>query len=80
MNTALAIGGGAFEPAGMPVDNPVLSLFRREENSAGRSNQRTQTRKVPVTRRLIPETLYSRLRGYFTDAPAPLGLYIDFYA
>lgn len=80
MSEALVIGGYPFEPAGWPVDKPSLSLARREESSAGRSSRQPKTNHVPVTRRLIPEQLFSRLRGYFTDAPAPLGLYIDFYA
>lgn len=80
MDAALAIGGFPFEPAGFPADNKTLLLTRHDAPSAGRSNSRAQTRKVPVTRRLIPEILYSRLRGYFTDSPAPLGLYIDYYA
>jgi hypothetical protein len=79
MSEALVIGGYPFEPAGWP-DIPSLSLARRDDSSAGRSSRQPKTDRVPVTRRLIPEQLYSRLRSYFTDAPAPLGLYIDYYA
>jgi len=80
MSEALVIGGYPFEPAGWPVNIPSLSLARREDSSAGRSSRQPKTDRVPVTRRLIPEQLYSCLRSYFTDAPAPLGLYIDYYA
>ena len=80
MSDALVIGGYPFEPAGWPVEMPSLSLTRREDSSAGRSSRQPKAHHVPVTRRFIPEQLFSRLRGYFTHAPAPLGLYIDYYA
>lgn len=84
MNDLSIMGGFPNDAAERPPKLPSADMVVRRSGNATSSlrSHRDQTvSHVPVKRKWIPfAEHYYRIRSYFIDSPAPLGLYVDYYA